>query len=148
MKRVSDPAWTDPDASDLALASLDLAQAPVEPPPGLWAAIEARLAAEPAALASALVAERLTEGRWRQLAPGVRYKRMWSSRTLLLECEPGAVVPDHEHPTYEHALVLSGDLISDLGVFHAGDYHGVPAKGRHSPWTTKTGCRVLVQYAA
>jgi anti-sigma factor ChrR (cupin superfamily) len=147
MSRSKATPWREPDAEELALAAFDVAASDEAPPPaGLWAKIDARLAAE--ASAGDLKAERFDDGRWRSYAPGIRYKRLWSSRTLLLDCEPGAVIPDHDHPQFEHAIVLSGDLVSELGVFHAGDYHGVPQGGRHQPWTTRTGCRILIQYAA
>jgi hypothetical protein len=130
-----------------AMASLDLAAPPVAPPARLWARIDAALGREEAA-GKGVAVSRLAEGRWRQIAPGVQMKRMWDKRTMLLRCEAGAFVPDHEHRTMEHALVLSGDLVSEFGTFHAGDYHGIPAGGTHNSWTTRTGCVVLVQYAA
>jgi anti-sigma factor ChrR (cupin superfamily) len=129
------------DAAEHALATLGLAAPPMAPPTGLWARIEA-------AIAPLVAVERFAEGRWRDLAPGVRYKRLWSSRTLLLQCQPDAFVPEHEHASYEHAVVLSGDLVSDQGTFHAGDYHGLPQGMIHKPWTSRTGCLVLIQYAA
>lgn len=130
------------EAAELALASLDLAAPAMAPPAGLLARVEAAIDAD-----APFVAQRLDGGRWRTLGPGVQMKRVWE-RAFLLKCEPGAVVPDHDHPSFEHALVVSGDLISEMGVFGPGDYHGVPAGAKHRPWTTKAGCVVLVQYAA
>jgi anti-sigma factor ChrR (cupin superfamily) len=135
-----------PDDLDLgpeerALASLDLAMPPVAPPAGLWARIDAALEGP------AVSIQRFAEGRWRKMAPGVRAKRVWAD-TLLIECQPGASIPDHPHKSFEHAVVLSGDLVSDRATYLAGDYHGTPEGGSHEVWTTRTGCLVLVQYAA
>lgn len=148
-KRPTEPQvpWPTDEAGEMAFASLDLA-APAGPPPaGLWAKIEQAMGLDEAAAKGVAVA-RFGEGKWRQIGPGVQMKRLWDRRTILLRCEPGARVPDHEHPSFEHALVLSGDLVSEFGTFHAGDYHGVPAQGSHQAWITRTGCVVLVQYAA
>jgi anti-sigma factor ChrR (cupin superfamily) len=139
--------WPADAAGQEAMASIDLAVAPVDPPPGLWARIEQALGLEEAQ-ATGVEVSRIGEGKWREIAPGVQMKRMWDKKTVLLRCAPGAFIPDHEHPSFEHALVLSGDLISEFGTFHEGDYHGVPAGGTHQAWTTRTGCLVLVQYAA
>ena len=148
-------AWIEPTATELAMASLDMAIPSINPPAGLWARIEADIAAappigraaEPAQVARAAEAvERYVGGVWRNLGPGVRMKRLWGKRTLLFECEPGAVVPPHRHRTFEHSLILSGDVTSDEGDFHAGDYMGMAAGSMHGAWTTRTGCRVLIQY--
>lgn len=137
--------WFVSEAADQALASLDLAAPPVTPPEGLWGRIAEALA--PADSRLPVVVQLLPGGRWRTLGPGVRMKRLWE-RTYLLQCEPGAVVPDHDHPSFEHALVVSGDLVSEFGTFGPGDYHGTPKGSEHAAWTTRSGCVVMVQYAA
>ncbi|HEY2356458.1 MAG TPA: cupin domain-containing protein [Phenylobacterium sp.] len=145
-------AWIEPTASELAMASLDMAMPASDPPAGLWARIEADLAAAPQSrqpvqpAEAAQAVERYEGGVWRTLAPGVRMKRLWGKRTLLFECEPGAVVPPHRHRTFEHSLILSGDVTSDDGDFQAGDYMGMAAGSMHGAWTTRAGCRVLIQY--
>lgn len=127
---------------DAALASLDLAAPVMEPPKGLWSRIDAALAAEANSL------HRFAGGRWRQLVPGIRYKHLWDKNVMLLECQPGAVIPDHKHRTEEHVVVLSGDLVSANDTYLPGDYHITPAGGTHPAWTTRTGCIVLVRHAA
>ncbi len=141
-------AWIEPTSEEWAMASLDVAMPPVTPPASLWARIEQRLAAAELISVAGLALERFEEGRWRKLAPGVRMKKLWGERTLLIECEPGAVVPAHRHRTFEHSLILSGDVTSDEGDYSAGDYHGMPAGSQHGAWSTRTGCRVLIQYDA
>ncbi|MGZ5986946.1 MAG: cupin domain-containing protein [Caulobacteraceae bacterium] len=138
--------WIEPTPEERAMASLDMAVPAVTPPASLWARIEARLAAAETIGVPAVAMERLEEGRWRRLAPGVRMKKLWGERTLLIECEPGAVVPAHRHRSFEHSLILSGDVTSDEGDYSAGDYQGMPAGSQHGAWSTRTGCRVLIQY--
>jgi anti-sigma factor ChrR (cupin superfamily) len=145
-------AWIEPTATELAMAGLDMAMPPVDPPAGLWARVAADIAAAPPvggtaqAAQAAEAVERYEGGVWRTLSPGVRMKRLWGKRTLLFECEPGAVVPAHRHRTFEHSLILSGDVTSDEGDFQAGDYMGMAAGSMHGAWTTRGGCRVLIQY--
>jgi anti-sigma factor ChrR (cupin superfamily) len=136
--------WFVDEETDQYLASLDLAMPAGEPPTALWAKIAGSLAVEDAGR----IDVRLDEGRWREFAPGVEYKRLWSRNTVLLRCQPGAWVPAHEHRTFEHTVVVSGDLVIDDVVFGPGDYQGTPAGGTHPNWTTRTGCVVLVQYEA
>ena len=142
-------AWVEPTARERALASLDMAMPPLEPPAGLWAKIERRLAAvQPIALPPALDIERLAEGPWRKAYPGVRMKRLWGRHMFLLDCEAGAVVPPHRHRQFEHTLILSGDVATDEGDYGPGDYFGMAAGTDHAAWSTRTGCRVLIQYEA
>jgi len=46
----------------------------------------------------------------------------------------------------------SSPAVAELGrgfaAYRAGDYHGMPAGSDHGAWTTRTGCRVLIQYEA
>jgi anti-sigma factor ChrR (cupin superfamily) len=118
----------------------------VAPSVGLWARIERSLAANDLSEMASHAVDRYESGVWRTLAPGVRMKRLWDKRTLLIACEPGAVVPGHRHRAFEHSLVLSGDVSGDEGDYAAGDYQGMPAGSDHGAWTTRNGCRVLIQY--
>lgn len=61
-------------------------------------------------------------------------------RAFLLKMKPGSVIPMHDHPQREIAILLEGDMIMDDGqVMYAGDFltagHGEPHEV-----TTKTGC--------
>ena len=49
---------------------------------------------------------------------------------------------------FEHTLILSGDVTTDEGDFGAGDYFGMAAGTMHAAWSTRGGCRVLIQYEA
>jgi anti-sigma factor ChrR (cupin superfamily) len=140
--------WTPPTAADQAMATLDMAMPAVEPPAGLWARIEQKLAAVQPITVPGVDLERFAEGPWRKAYPGVRMKRLWGKHMFLLDCEPGAVVPEHEHGMFEHTLILSGDVTADEGDYGPGDYFGMAAGTVHSAWRTKGGCRVLIQYDA
>jgi len=144
----ADETWIEPTASERAMASLDMAMPAVTPPAELWAGIDQALAAQQMISIAGLDIERFAEGAWRRLAPGVRMKRLWGKRTFLIECEPGAVVPPHRHRTFEHSLILSGDVTGPEGDYGPGDYHGMPAGSQHAAWSTRGGCRVLIQHDA
>ena len=130
--------WFVDEETDQFLAGLDLAMPSGDPPGRLWTRIARDL--------EGVDEMRLDEGRWRDYAPGVQYKRLWDRNTVLLRCEPGSWVPEHEHRTFEHTLVVSGDLVIGEESYGSGDYFGTPAGGTHPTWTTKKGCVVLVSY--
>lgn len=132
------------DALERALASLGFAAAPIAPPEGLWSRIAAELGSAPPSSPEGIAAERRVKGRWRRLAPGVEIKPLWGKRSFLIRCEPGATVPAHRHRSFEHTLILSGDI---EGQWRKGDYLGNP-EGPHEAWSTRGGCLVLVQYDA
>lgn len=136
--------WFVDEEVDQHLAALDLAMPAGDPPETLWA----RIAGDLSAQAGGNVDARLDQGRWREFAPGVMYKRLWGRDTVLLRCSPGSWVPAHEHRTFEHTVVISGDLVIDDQSYGPGDYLGTPAGGTHPNWTTKAGCVVLVHYEA
>jgi anti-sigma factor ChrR (cupin superfamily) len=129
--------WFVDEETDQFLAGLDLAMPAGEPPPGLWARIAGGMEG---------AESRLADGPWRAFAPGIRLKPLWTAQTFLLECEPGAVVPDHEHRSFEHVVVVSGDLRVDATTYGPGDYLGTPKGGDHPNWSTAKGCVVLVHY--
>jgi anti-sigma factor ChrR (cupin superfamily) len=133
--------WFIDEATDQHLTALDLAMPAGEAPAGLWARIAGDLGREAADV-------RVDEGSWREYAPGVTYKRLWGRRTVLLRCSPGAWVPEHEHRSFEHTVVISGDLVIDDRSYGPGDYLGTPAGETHPNWTTRAGCVVLVHYEA
>jgi anti-sigma factor ChrR (cupin superfamily) len=141
--------WIEPTAEERALASLDMAMPAQAPPEGLWAKIERKLAAtQPIALPAGLEIERFATGPWRRMVPGVRMKRLWGKHMFILDCEPGSTVPPHKHGMFEHTLILSGDVVTEDGEYGPGDYFGMAAGTEHAAWSTKAGCRVLIQYDA
>jgi len=51
---------------------------------------------------------------------------------MLVEAEPGAVIPEHLHGGVEWALVLEGAMEDDEGVVSAGNFVYRPAGSQHS----------------
>lgn len=93
---------------------------------------------------------RAEEGRWLQLAAGIRMKPLNRERGILsylLELAPGESLPAHDHPEDEECMVLAGDVW--LGEVHAfaGDYHlarkGIP----HGRLYTEGGCTLFLRGA-
>ena len=84
-----------------------------------------------------------------ELVPGVRAKPLFGDGAMLnlLEFEPGASVPAHDHPHEQLGLVVDGELVLRIaGVDHElgpGDAYHVPGGVEHEAWTTGSGCRVL-----
>jgi quercetin dioxygenase-like cupin family protein len=128
-------------ALDEELAPVAMAFPEGRPRPGLWGRIEAALAA---ADAPPKVVRR--EEGWRRYTRDVQIKPLWDANTFLLRCAPGGVLPAHEHPRFEHCVVLEGDMIVGGETYRSGDYHGVPAHVGHKAITSRTGLLMLVRY--
>lgn len=60
----------------------------------------------------------------------------------LLRYQPGAAVPAHHHPGYEHIFVLEGSQQDDHGVYTRGTCVINPPGSRHAV-TSSGGCLVL-----
>jgi anti-sigma factor ChrR (cupin superfamily) len=56
--------------------------------------------------------------------------------------QPGASVPEHAHPGYEHIFVLQGSQVDHLGSYPAGTCVMSPPGSRHSVRSDE-GCLVL-----
>jgi quercetin dioxygenase-like cupin family protein len=64
------------------------------------------------------------------------------STTILLQFEPHAAYPYHNHPGGEEIYVLSGEVIIENTLLKTGDYLYTPVNFKHSV-TTATGCTLL-----
>ena len=133
------------DEVDSALAPAAVAFPEGRPGPGLWRRIEAAIDQADAPPARRPKVLRRDEG-WRQYTRDVQIKRLWDKNTYLLRCAPGGVLPAHDHPRFEHCIVLEGDMIVGGETYRSGDYHGVPAHVGHSEITSRTGLVMLVRY--
>jgi anti-sigma factor ChrR (cupin superfamily) len=60
----------------------------------------------------------------------------------LLRYAPGAVVPAHDHPGYEHIFVLSGSQRDDHGTYGPGSCL-IHEPGTHHSVASADGCIVL-----
>lgn len=117
------------------------------PTPGLFDRVVAAIAQERTELAGKLVVA-CDEGEWQPYLPGIELKQLWSPATVMLRCQPGAVLPAHAHGRTEHIVVLSGDFVVGGRSFGTGDWHSSPAGNAHGAARTVRGCLLLVQLAA
>src|SRR5262245_58986837 len=124
----------------------------VEPPPALFARIQAAIATQ-AQGAGQPVTIRGNEGTWETLTEGIERKMLWSAGpngrvTFLVRVAPGAKIMAHEHDDDEECYVVSGDVTFDTLTLKAGDYHlarrGIP----HAQGSSVNGCLLLVTAAA
>jgi anti-sigma factor ChrR (cupin superfamily) len=82
--------------------------------------------------------------------PGVACKRLFfdpatNLQTTLLQLEPGALYPAHEHKTEEQCWVLSGDVRFGNEVrLTAGDFTYADSGTRHKTITSDGGCLLLI----
>jgi quercetin dioxygenase-like cupin family protein len=91
----------------------------------------------------------ITESGPFELAPGVRMFPLFGDGAMLMlvELEPGAVVPSHSHPHEQLGLVLSGTITFDIGgakheLGPDGAYR-VPGGVEHGAVAGPAGCRVV-----
>ena len=125
----------------------------VAPPEDLLEKIEEQLNRQDDAGGGGSVTIRDTEGRWIEIAPGARKKHLYyddrsRSEAFLIELDPGAALPEHDHDGTEDCLVISGDFsIGDLNL-KAGDFHAAFIASRHAPCRSESGCRLFIKAAA
>ena len=133
--------------AERVFAPLTEATGEMTPSEGLLDRITGAIAAEAEAMAGK-VALGFDEGHWLPFKPGIQVKRLWGKTAVLLRCEPGAVLPAHDHADHEHIVVVAGDFVVGGRSFGPGDYHGSPAGSGHADAFTRGGCVLLVQSAA
>lgn len=109
---------------------------------------ERLLARVTAATAANPLTQRLDEGDWYELLPGIRIKslrRDATSETTLWRVAPGAVVPPHAHSHEEECLILEGSLIHAGVEYFPGDYVFAAAGERHAAFTSPNGALFLIR---
>ncbi len=87
---------------------------------------------------------------WEPFRPGVTAHWLYKEGNggpcaVLLLYEPGARVALHEHPGYEHLLILEGDQYDEDGAYPTGSLVIHPPGTQHSPGSTN-GCLALLIY--
>ena len=113
------------------------------PPEGLFARIEARIAAE-----SGRVTVRAADVAWKPLCPGVEAKTLYQdahSRTWLARLAAGATIPAHAHRGDEECTVLEGAVELDGMVLGPADFQIARAGTSHDVVSSKTGCLLLIR---
>ncbi len=125
------------------LAPLALAMPAIAPPAGLDARIGGAVDRAGTDL-DETVEERLEEGSWREIAPGVEVKPLWDDRTFLVRCGPGGVFV--ETRPIEDIVILHGEIAAGGEGLEAGDYRRTPAGSAEGAITSRTGVLMLVRY--
>lgn len=78
---------------------------------------------------------------------GIRCKTLYSDgsgmATLLMELEPGAEVPLHEHTAIEQTYVLAGHFVDEEGECLPGQFVWRPEGNTHVAWAGKEGATIL-----
>lgn len=128
---------------DDLLAPVALGLPETGPGEALWQRIEAAIDGAKGPAGRKVI--RRNQG-WRQYSRDVQIKRLWDRNTFLLRCDPGGVLPPHEHRSFEHCIVIEGDMRVGGETYRAGDYHGVPPSVAHKEITSRTGLLMLVRY--
>lgn len=86
------------------------------------------------------------EMEWQPFHPGVSIIRLYQEAdghsAALLRYDPGASVPTHDHPGFEHIIILSGSQIDERGTHPAGSVLVNPPGSSHSV-RSPDGCVVL-----
>jgi anti-sigma factor ChrR (cupin superfamily) len=79
--------------------------------------------------------------------PGIKSKTLYSDgnglATLLLEMEPGAEVPLHEHTAIEQTYVLRGRFVDEEGECLPGQFVWRPEGNTHVAWAGPEGATVI-----
>ena len=85
----------------------------------------------------------------KELAPGVRARSFWGENLMLLlvDFDPQAAVPSHQHPHEQAGTVLSGELEFTIGgkqrMLRAGDLYFIPSQVEHSARSLGSAAQVM-----
>ena len=95
---------------------------------------------------------RADEGTWKTIAPGARMKRLTRDArktTFLLDLDPNAIVPAHDHDAGEDSYVIRGScFIGGLGLAQ-GDFHHTNGGSHHGDVVASDeGCLLLITMEA
>ena len=134
----------------LTLALAQSADTGAAPRPEVRQRLLARIAASQAPLPLGFSFLLADEGDWLpHPAKGIRMKLLALNRErgyamVLLDCAPGARLPEHHHGGAEECYVISGSLTACGRRIGAGDFHHADADSDHGELWTDEGCRVLL----
>lgn len=133
---------------DLLLLDRVAAQviAPVDPPAAVRTKVMDAIRNVPGSHESRTV--RAEEGKWSTIAPGARMKVLSKEAgrmTFLIDLDPFATVPEHDHDGGEDSYVVRGSCrIGALGL-ETGDFHHADATAHHGDVVASAdGCLLLL----
>lgn len=93
---------------------------------------------------------RAGEGKWREVAPGARLKKLSTdprrgTMTCLLELAPMALVAAHDHDGGEDSYVIRGSCRIGALALNVGDFHHSDAGSHHGDIVASAeGCLLLI----
>jgi len=96
------------------------------------------------------VTVRHDEGRWTTCAPGARTKRLnkdlrRGTMSFLLDLEPLAMLPAHDHEGGEDSFVIRGSCRIGSLSLNLGDFHHAEASSHHGDIVaSEEGCLLLI----
>ncbi len=88
-------------------------------------------------------------GKWEDGGPGRKVQWLYREEGYpesmrLVRLDPGAQVPEHDHPGGEEVFVLEGDIADENGRYKSGDWLRLPPGSRHSI-TSQRGAHLYVK---
>jgi anti-sigma factor ChrR (cupin superfamily) len=96
-----------------------------------------------------LAQTRQSDFQWEPMRPGIEIHKLCGDgegpTSALLRYAPGATLPRHEHPGYEHIFVLEGTQADEHGVYAAPCFIVNPPGSAHDV-RSPDGCIVLVTW--
>jgi anti-sigma factor ChrR (cupin superfamily) len=135
-------------SEDLDLLDRIAAQAiaPVDPPAPVRAKVLEAIRNVPGAHESRTV--RAEEGNWKTIAPGARMKMLAKEAqrmTFLIDLEPNATVPAHDHDGGEDSYVIRGSCHIGALALNTGDFHHADVTAHHGDVVASDdGCLLLL----
>jgi len=136
----------DPDELQLLDRVAAQAVAPVAPPPAVRAKVMEAIRNVPGAHESRTI--RADEGTWKTLAPGARTKMLHKEGgrlTFLVDLDPGAILPGHDHEGGEDSYVIRGSCHIGALALEVGDFHHADATAHHGDVVASAeGCLLLL----
>lgn len=136
------------DPEDLTFLDRVAAQVivPVDPPAHVRAKVMAAMRNVPGAHESRTV--RAEEGKWSTIAPGARMKMLSKEAgrmTFLIDLDPLATVPAHDHEGGEDSYVVRGSCCIGALALNTGDFHHADATAHHGDVVASAdGCLLLL----
>lgn len=120
--------------------------APVDPPALVRSKVMEAIRNVPGAHESRTV--RAEEGKWSTMAPGARSKILTKESgrmTFLVDLDPHATVPAHDHDGSEDSYVVRGSCHIGALALNTGDFHHVEATAHHGDVVASAdGCLLLL----